>query len=99
MGDPSLWSAIPEIEQALHKAGFEELRVEQHVLPFAFPSTQAYRQFIFGGKNPSVEKVLNAYPGDKQLIGDELEKIIRKQYGSGTNIKLSGVVGVGRKPL
>ena len=96
--DPNAWRTVAELENALSKAGMEDIKVEEITAPFPFPGASAFADFWFGAKNPAAVKCMSNWPGDPLDVRPAVERIAREDFKDGQDIMTWAVLGTGRKP-
>lgn len=95
--DHNAWRTAEELKVHFEKAGFEDIKFENMELQHPFPSTDAYMEFFFEGKNPAVVKLLDMYTGDLERAKKATRKMCKEQFGDGKDITSSAGLCVGRK--
>ena len=95
--DVHAWRTPQELKAGLEQANFSNVQVVSRRLPFPFPSSEAYAQFWYGGKNPGAQIVIDAWKGDPLEVKNALKKVVDTKYDHGKEIGIEGVLAVGVK--
>ena len=95
--DKNAWRTPQELQAGLEQANFTNVQTVSRRLPFPFPSSEAYAQFWYGGKNPGAQIVIDAWKGDPLVVKDALKQVVDTKYDHGKAIRIEGVLAVGVK--
>ena len=85
--DDSAWSKPQEVEDALRKAGFQDVQSEVFRMPFEFEDTAGFMRFWFEARNPVADG----------LVKGCVERIVRREYEDGRGSFIEAVLAVGKK--
>jgi ubiquinone/menaquinone biosynthesis C-methylase UbiE len=106
--DVDAWYSVPEMEDALKKAGLKDVQSDVVRVKFEYGknTTEELVEFWFEGENPSAVWLINAlkksieegeFRGTIQDVRAALGKIIRDEYDDGQGLFLSMSLAAGRK--
>ena len=95
--DEAAWTTEQEVEAALMKVGFQEVRSELVRTRMQFESAEDFVNYWYNSKNPGMVKAQSGWKGDPEEVRGMFEKVVREEWGDGKNFEMCAALTVGRK--